>query len=157
MDWLDWFKQYYLFYFFGLYVLGGRTAAVLSAQWLGQDLFLFLPLVVALDALQIPLFYKAYEGLIRIPGLSRLRPWLERRRAGFIRSRSWRFWSAWKAIGVFAITVLPVKGGGMWSGVLMAFSMQLPKKMSYLILIGGSAAGCLLLLIMGGILETIWR
>jgi uncharacterized membrane protein len=157
MGWLDWLKEYYLWHFFGLYVLGGRTAAVLSAQWLGQNLFFFLPLVVVLDALQIPLFYRAYEGLLRFPGLSRLKPWLEKRREGLRRSRTWQAWSAWKGVGVFLITTLPVKGGGMWSGVLMAFSLQIPKNVSYPILIGGSISGCLLLLSLGGAIGMLWK
>jgi uncharacterized membrane protein len=157
MSWLDWLKEYYLFHFFGLYILGGRTAAVLSAQWLGQNLFFFLPLVVFLDALQVPLFYRAYEGLLRFPGLSRLQPWLEKRRAGLRRSRSWRIGSAWRGLGVFLITTLPVKGGGMWSGVLMAFSLQIPKNVSYPLLIGGSVVGCLLLLTLGGAASLLWK
>lgn len=157
MGWLDWLKEYYLFHFFGLYILGGRPAAVLSAQWLGQNLFFFLPLVVVLDVLQVPLFYRAYEGLLRFPGLSRLQPWLEKKREGVRRSRAWRAWSAWKGLGVFLITTLPVKGGGMWSGVLMAFSLQIPKNVSYPLLIGGSVAGCLLLLTVGGALGRLWK
>ncbi|MCU0578584.1 MAG: small multi-drug export protein [Desulfobacterota bacterium] len=156
MDWLHWLKEYYLFHFFGLYILGGRPAALLSAQWLGQDLFFFLPLVVALDTLQIPLFYRVYEGMIRFPGLARLKTRLEKRRDGARLSRSWQFWSAWKGGGVFLITALPVKGGGMWSGVLMAFSLQIPKQVSYPLLIGGSTSGCLLLLLFGGAVGLLW-
>ena len=156
MGWLDWLREYYLFHFFGLYVLGGRTAAILSAQWLGQNLFFFFPLVVVLDVLQVPLFYRAYEGLLRIPGLARLKPWLEKRREGVRRSRAWRAWSAWKGLGVFLITVMPLKGGGMWSGVLMAFSLKIPKRVSYPILISGSVVGCLVLLAIGGALGTLW-
>ena len=78
MAWLDWIKEYYFFNFFALYIFGGRTAAILSAQWLGQSLLFFFPLVVLLDILQIPLFYRAYEGLLRLSFLSRIRPWLEK-------------------------------------------------------------------------------
>jgi uncharacterized membrane protein len=157
MEWLEWIKQTYLFYFFGLYVLGGRTAAILSAQWLGQNLLFFLPLIVLLDGLQIPLFYRLYEGAVRFPGLSRLNRWLTQKGAGRQQSWAWRAWSAWKGLGVFLITVMPVKGGGMWSGVLMAFSLKIPKKISYLILITGSLAGCFLLLGLGETLAYFWK
>jgi uncharacterized membrane protein len=60
-------------------------------------------------------------------------------------------------VGVFLITTLPVKGGGMWSGVLMAFSLQIPKNISYPILIGGSISGCLLLLSLGGAIGMLWK
>jgi uncharacterized membrane protein len=156
MAWLDWIKEYYLFNFFALYIFGGRTAAILSAQWLGQSLLFFFPLVVFLDILQIPLFYRAYEGLFRLSFLSRLGPWLERRRQGLHESWAWRIWSAWRGLGVFLITLLPVKGGGMWSGVLMAFSLKIPKRASYPILISGSVVGCLLLLGLGETLGYLW-
>lgn len=156
MGWLDWLKEYYFLNFFALYIFGGRTAALLSAQWLGQSLVFFFPLIVLLDILQIPLFYRAYEGLLHLSFLSRVGPWLERRREGLQRSRAWRFWSAWRGLGVFLITLMPVKGGGMWSGVLMAFSLKIPKRASYPILIGGSVAGCLLLLGLGKTLGYLW-
>jgi hypothetical protein len=44
----------------------------------------------------------------------------------------------------------------MWSGVLMAFSLKIPKRASYPILISGSVAGCLLLLGLGGTLGYLW-
>ena len=157
MDWLDWFKQYYLFHFFGLYIIGGRPAAILSAQWLGQNLLFFLPLVICMDSLQIPLFYRLYEGLVRLPGLTRLRQWLSRKSEATRRSWAWRAWSAWKGLGVFLITIVPIRGGGMWSGVLMAFSTKMPKKTSYLVLIGGSIAGCFLLLGLGETLVYLWN
>lgn len=156
MGWSDWLKEYYFFNFFALYIFGGRTAALLSAQWLGQSLVFFFPLIVLLDILQIPLFYRAYEGLLQLSFLSRVGPWLERRRESLQRSWAWRFWSAWRGLGVFLITLMPVKGGGMWSGVLMAFSLKIPKRASYPILIGGSVAGCLLLLGLGKTLGYLW-
>jgi uncharacterized membrane protein len=156
MGWSDWLKEYYFFNFFALYIFGGRTAALLSAQWLGQSLLFFVPLVVLLDILQIPLFYRAYEGLLHLSFLSRVGRWLERRREGLQRSWAWRIWSAWKGLGVFLITLMPIKGGGMWSGVLMAFSLKMPKRASYPILISGSVAGCLLLLGLGETLGYLW-
>ena len=48
-------------YFIPLYILGGRPAAILSAQLLGYKIFLLLPTVVLLDTLQIPLFYHLYD------------------------------------------------------------------------------------------------
>jgi hypothetical protein len=45
----------------------------------------------------------------------------------------------------------------MWSGVLMAFSLQIPKNVSYPLLIGGSVVGCLLLLTLGGAASLLWK
>jgi len=50
-------------YFIPLYILGGRPAAILSAQFLGFKIFFLLPVVVMLDTLQIPIFYHLYESI----------------------------------------------------------------------------------------------
>ena len=43
-----------------------------------------------------------------------------------------------------AITMTPLKGCGMWSGVLLSKFLRLPKHSSYPLLIVGSILGCLL-------------
>jgi len=48
--------------------------------------------------------------------------------------------------GVVTITMLPLKGCGMWSGVLLSKLLKLPKQASYPLMIAGSFFGCLLLL-----------
>jgi uncharacterized membrane protein len=42
--------------------------------------------------------------------------------------------------------MLPLKGCGMWSGVLLSKLLRLPKVISYALLIAGSFLGCLLIL-----------
>jgi uncharacterized membrane protein len=51
--------------------------------------------------------------------------------------------------GVLVITMLPLKGCGMWSGVLLSKILGLSKKTGYSLLISGSILGCLLVLIVG--------
>ena len=47
-------------YFIPLYILGGRPAAILSAQLLGLKIAILLPVVVLLDTLQVPFFFHLY-------------------------------------------------------------------------------------------------
>jgi uncharacterized membrane protein len=47
--------------------------------------------------------------------------------------------------GVVAITMTPLKGCGMWSGVLLSKLLKLPKQTSYPLLIVGSILGCVLI------------
>jgi uncharacterized membrane protein len=47
--------------------------------------------------------------------------------------------------GVVAITLLPLKGCGIWSGVLLSKLLRLPKQISYPLLIVGSSSGCIFL------------
>jgi uncharacterized membrane protein len=42
--------------------------------------------------------------------------------------------------------MLPFKGCGMWSGVLLSKLLRLPKQTSYPLMIAGSLLGCFLLL-----------
>jgi uncharacterized membrane protein len=46
--------------------------------------------------------------------------------------------------GVVAITMLPLKGCGMWSGVLLSKLLKIPMLKSYSLLVLGSFLGCLL-------------
>jgi uncharacterized membrane protein len=41
--------------------------------------------------------------------------------------------------------MLPLKGCGMWSGVLLSQLLRLPKQTSYPLLIVGSILGCILI------------
>jgi len=50
---------------------------------------------------------------------------------------------------VITITMLPLKGCGMWSGVFLSKILKLRKVMSYPLLITGSVLGCLLILGVG--------
>jgi uncharacterized membrane protein len=47
--------------------------------------------------------------------------------------------------GVVSITMLPLKGCGMWSGVLLSKLLRLPKQTGYPLLIVGSILGCILI------------
>jgi hypothetical protein len=55
--------DHFVFYFIPLYILGGRPAAILSAQFLGRKIFFLVPVVVMLDTIQIPLFYHLYHAV----------------------------------------------------------------------------------------------
>ena len=49
--------DHFIIYFIPLYMLGGRPVAIISAQLLGFNILLLLPVVVLLDTLQIPFFF----------------------------------------------------------------------------------------------------
>ena len=131
-------------YFIPLYILGGRPAAILSAQLLGLKIFLLLPVVVLMDTLQIPFFYHLY-GTISNKLL--MRSFLEKGSKKEERLRNSKFFQ-WVQLmgtpGVVVITMLPLKGCGMWSGVLLSKLLGLSRKAGYLLLISGSIVGCII-------------
>ena len=137
--------DHFVIYFIPLYILGGRPAAILSAQFLGFRITLLLPVVVMLDTLQIPLFYYLFGTISKGSFMRKLYERTAKKEERLRRSRFFRWIQLMGTPGVVAITMLPVKGCGMWSGVLLSKLLRLPKQISYALLIVGSILGCIFL------------
>lgn len=139
----------FVFYFIPLYILGGRPAAILSAQFLGRKIFFLLPVVVMLDTLQIPFFYHLYNTVSNRIVIQKFFKRSEKRIHRLKQSRFFKWLQFLGKPGVIAISMLPFKGCGMWSGVLLSKLLKLPRQTSYPLMILGSLLGCLLLLGVG--------
>jgi len=146
--------DHFVIYFIPLYILGGRPVALLSAQFLGVRIALLLPVIVLLDTLQIPLFYYLYETISKRSFMRTLHQRTIKKEEQLRKSRLFRWVQLIGTPGVVAITMLPLKGCGMWSGVLLTMFLRLPKHISYFLMIVGSILGCIFLLAVGeGILQ----
>ena len=141
--------DHFVFCFIPLYILGGRPAAILSAQFLGRKIFFLLPVVVLLDTLQIPLFYHLYNTVSNRLVIQKFYKKSEKRRHRFKQSKFFKWLHFLGKPGVVAISMLPFRGCGMWSGVLLSNLLKLPKQTSYPLMIMGSLLGCILLLGVG--------
>jgi uncharacterized membrane protein len=151
------FHDHHFLYFIALYIGGGRPVAILTARFFGLNLLWFFPLVVLMDTLQIPCFYYLYEYTFASGRLSRLSSYFQRK-AALARGRSsFHTLKALGQVGVVLLTMLPVKGGGMWSGVFLAHVMGLRKRTSVPLLVGGSVLGSLLFLGLGDSLVRLWH
>lgn len=146
--------DHFVYYFIPLYILGGRPVAILSAQFLGFKISFLLPVVVMLDTLQIPFFYYLYDTISKHLLLRKLQERTTRKEKRLRKSKFFR-WAQYIGMpGVVGVCMTPLKGCGMWSGVLLSELLGLPKKRSYPLLILGSVLGCLLVFGAGeGILE----
>ena len=148
--------EHFVIYFIPLYIVGGRPVAILSAQFLGYKASFLLPVVVLLDTLQIPLFYHLY-GTISDSLLARkLSERTIKRGNNLSKSKLFRWLQVMGAPGVVAITMLPIKGCGMWSGVLLSKLLKFSKPTGYPLLIGGSILGCAFLLGLGEGILKLW-
>ncbi|MBN2516528.1 MAG: small multi-drug export protein [Deltaproteobacteria bacterium] len=148
--------DHFALYFIPLYILGGRPAAVLSAQFLGYKMSFILPIVVMLDTLQIPMFYFLYSTISDRLVMKKLSERAEKKEKKLLGSKLFHWMQVMGAPGVVTITMLPVKGCGMWSGVLLAKLLNFPKPTSYSLLIAGSFLGCAFLLGLGeGLLKLL--
>ncbi|MBW1836382.1 MAG: small multi-drug export protein [Deltaproteobacteria bacterium] len=136
-------------YFLPLYILGGRPVAILSGQMLGFKAFFLLPVVVMLDTLQIPLFYYVFDTISNVRFIKKIHEKAAKKEMRIRKSRLFLWLSLLGAPGVITITMLPLKGCGMWSGVFLSKILKLRKVMSYPLLITGSVLGCLLILGVG--------
>jgi len=145
----------FVFYFIPLYILGGRPAAILSAQFLGRKIFFLLPVVVMLDTLQIPFFYHLYNTVSNRIVIQKFFKRSEKRIHRLKQSRFFKWLQFLGKPGVIAISMLPFKGCGMWSGVLLSKLLKLPRQTSYPLMIVGSLLGCLLLLGAGEVVLKI--
>jgi uncharacterized membrane protein len=148
--------DHFVIYFIPLYILGGRPVAVLSGQFCGFKISLLLPVVVMLDTLQIPLFYELYGTISNRKFIQRLRERATRKEQRIHESRFLHWMQLMGMPGVVAITMMPLKGCGMWSGVLLSKFLRLPKQTSYPLLIVGSFLGCVLLFGVGEVILRLW-
>lgn len=145
----------FVFYFIPLYILGGRPAAILSAQFLGRKIFFLLPIVVMLDILQIPFFYHLYNTVSNRLFIQNFFKRFEKRKTRLKQSKFFKWLQLLGKPGVVTISMLPFKGCGMWSGVLLSNLLKLPRKTSYPLMIVGSLLGCILLLGVGDVILEI--
>ena len=148
--------DHFVVYFIPLYILGGRPVAVLSGQFVGFKISLLLPVVVMLDTLQIPLFYELYGTISHRTFMRRLSERATKKEQRLSNSRLFRWVQVMGMPGVVAITMMPLKGCGMWSGVLLSKFLRLPKQTSYPLLIVGSLLGCILLFGVGEVVLQLW-
>ncbi len=146
----------FVLYFIPLYIVGGRPIAVLSAQLLGYTALFIVPVVVMLDTLQIPMFYYLYGTLSDRLLVRKLSERTRKKERALHESRFFRWMQVMGAPGVVAITLIPMKGCGMWSGVLLSKLFKYPKPYSYTLLILGSALGCAMLLGIGECVLRLW-
>ena len=141
--------DHFAIYFIPLYILGGRPVAILSAQFLGFRAFFLLPVVVILDTLQVPLFYYLYGRISNGLFMQKLYKRITKKEERLHKSKFFHWIQLMGTPGVVAISMLPLKGCGMWTGVLLSKLLRLPKQVSYPLLIAGSILGCILIYGMG--------
>jgi uncharacterized membrane protein len=158
MYWLQQhFSEHHLFYFIALYALGGKPTAILTARFLGLNLTLLVPLVIVMDAAQIPCFYYLYGQAFKHQRLMRFSEWLQQKASPSGNARVTAVLGSLGRAGLVAFTMVPCKGFGLWSGVFFARVMGLPIRTSFPLLITGSILACLLFVGMGEGMIRLWQ
>lgn len=152
------FLRHPIGFFILLHTLGGRAASVVTARLMGLNMTLYIPLAVLLDMIQVPIFFALYgvsDRTIFSPQVVGER--LQRRREKWANSRILKRFLPWGPLGVVIMTLLPVKGGGMWSGTLLAHLLKVDRRRSYMLLLVGSLIGAALLMGLSGLIREAWQ
>ena len=151
------FIHYPLGSFVILHGLGGRAASILAARLAGFNMAIYLPLAICLDMVQVPLFFLLYqEGSQWIIFLKKLGDRAQRQKEKLASSAFYERLVRWGPLGVLVVTLLPIKGGGMWSGVLLAHILKVERGRAYLLLFAGSLLGAFLLMGLSDLILKVW-
>jgi len=117
-------------------ILTNRILAVGVGLWLQVPAFLLLGILLFIDIIQIPLYYRIYEhGSSLLDGVPFIKKWM---------NRDWSTSALGKrakplgGIGVMIVAALPTFGGGMWSATFLAYGLGLRRRAGYAWMILGS-------------------
>jgi len=133
---------YILISFFFIHIGLGRKISIPYAIALGFNEYYILIFAVLLDVLQIPIFIYIYTHTSKIPLIRRLKSMIEKRSENLEESKIMKWAKNFGKLGTLMLSAMPFQGGGMWSGVLMAFVLKLERIQMYLLLTIGSILGC---------------
>ena len=75
----------------------------------------------------------------------------------FLHSKIFKRVKSLSYLGVAVVALLPVKGCGMWSSILLAHILKIKRSRAYLLFFIGSIIGCLILIGIGDIIKSIWH
>jgi len=133
-------------------ILTNRILAVGAGVWFHVPAALLLGLLLFLDIIQIPVFYRIYEHgsslLDRVPAI---RNWINR---DWSKSALGKWAMPLGGVGVMLVAAMPTFGGGMWSATFVAYGLGLRRGAGYAWMILGSLLSYLTLY---WILDTLIR
>lgn len=114
-------------------------------------------IVFGIDVIQIPIFFYLYrraeDALRRGRPVRRLQPTRER----IERTPFGRFALSIGEMGVVFLSALPLYGGGMWSAVLLAYLLRMPRPRAVAYCLLGSFVGCWAIVLGFSAILSFWR
>jgi uncharacterized membrane protein len=136
----------------------GRGVSIIYGVLRGLDLLYFLPLGVFFDMFQVWPIYFLYEMTeSRMLLIRKLKERMNRKENSFLHSRIFRGVKSLGYLGVTAVALLPVKGCGMWSSILLAHILRIKRSHAYPLFLIGSIIGSLILVGIGDIIRSLWQ
>ncbi|HOP09854.1 MAG TPA: small multi-drug export protein [Candidatus Methanofastidiosa archaeon] len=133
---------YILISFFFIHIGLGRKISIPYAIALGITDWNVLIFAFILDVLQIPLFMYIYTHTSNIAIIKRFKARIEGKSTKMEGSRILVWAKNLGKAGTLLLAAMPFQGGGMWSGVLLAYILKLENRQMYPLLSAGSLIGC---------------
>lgn len=120
--------------------------------WFGVPATLLLGLLLFLDVIQIPFYYRMYEHgsslLDRVPVFQTLA------RRDWSKTTLGKWATPLGGFGVMLVSAMPTFGGGIWSAAFLAYGLGLNRRTGYAWIFLGSALSYVTLY---WILDTLFR
>jgi len=135
-------EAYVIVSFFFIHIGLGRKISIPYAIALGLGVYYVLASAIFLDVVQIPLFIYIYTHTSKIPIIKNFKSRIERRSESLEESKMLKWAKRFGNLGTVLLSAMPFQGGGMWSGVLLAYILKLDKRLMYILLSIGSIIGC---------------
>lgn len=137
-------------------IFGNRVLAILVGLWFYVPALLLLSVLIALDLIQIPLFYWIYSHstylLAKLP--PPCRKWFEK---DWTQGKWGKWVSSLGSFGVMLVSFLPSFGGGIWSAVFLAYTLRLRREMAFLWVSLGSILSYIVIYFVGSTLVAVVR
>jgi uncharacterized membrane protein len=141
-----------------LHMTLGRGVSIVYGVLRGMNVLYFLPLGIFFDMFQVWPLYLLYETTeSRMPLIRKLKEKMGKRENRFLHSKIFKGVKSLGYVGVTVVALLPVKGCGMWSSILLAHILKIRRSRAYLLFFIGSIIGCLLWISIGDIIKSIWH
>jgi uncharacterized membrane protein len=151
-------RDYPVVLFFAVHLTVGRTFSLIVGFLAGLPPLALVGLAWIGDMLNIPFFVTiftlAHRGLRMSSLLSR---WLDRSRAYLEHRTFYERFRRMGELGVILIAAVPLWGCGMWSAILLAWSMDMPRVRGTIYLSVGSVIGSTIVLSLALGIEYLWR
>lgn len=116
--------------------MANRVLAVALGLWLQIPAGLMLSLLIFLDVIQIPFFYRLYDrGFTFLDGIPAIKKFF---------SRDWsdttlaRWMMPLGGPGVMLVSAMPTFGGGIWLASFFAYALRLNRRTGYIWIALGS-------------------
>lgn len=143
-------------WFCGLHLTLGRAGSVVYALASGLSPWIFIPVAMAVDVAQVPLWWALYNAAsrqtMRLPWLA---SWVDRREGKTESGGLWQRLGPLGTTGVVILAALPFWGCGMWTSTLLAWTLGMRLRWAIWPLAAGGLLGLFTLLGLGVAIKAL--